>query len=92
MDTLSELRHLVMAENIRCLRHICLCLLLSVPVGFWFMVAFSLRTGAIVSAICFVAATSLAVRSRNKEVRRVKAFVRFRSKHPANDEVVLQEG
>ena len=79
MDALSDLPRLVMAENIRCLKHICLSLLISIPVGFWFAVGFSFRTGAFVSAGCVAAATVLALRDRGKRVRRLKAFVRFRS-------------
>ena len=90
MDTLIELPRMVMAENFRCLKHICLGALISVPVGFWFVVAFSFHTGALVSGVCLAVATPLMVRDRNKRVRRLRAFARFRDKHPVNDDVVLE--
>ena len=91
-DTLIELPRLVMVENIRCLKHIGLSALISIPVGFWFAVGFSFRTGALVAGACLAVSGALILRDRVRRVRRLKAFVRFRSKHPVDDNVVLEAG
>ena len=92
MDSLIELPHLIRVENLRCLKKVGLSALISIPVGFWFAVGFSFRTGAMVAGACLAASVALILRDRVRRVRRLKAFVRFRSKHPVDDNVVLQEG
>jgi hypothetical protein len=92
MDSLIELPRLVMVENVRCLKHIGVSALISIPVGFWFAVGFSFRIGTLVAGACLAVSVVLILRARSRRVRRLKSFVRFRSKHPVDDNVVLEKG